>query len=73
MEERPHKLPMWKGVFFLEEVDDHIPYVSANKIPYSSIDWVDRDIIEINSLGGKGFFYLCNNFFVVTDSVLTCV
>ena len=24
-------------------MDDHIPYGSTNKIPYSSIDWVDRD------------------------------
>ena len=36
-----------------EEVADHIPYVSTNKILCSSIDWVDRDIIEMNNLGGK--------------------
>ena len=28
-----------------EEVADHIPYGSENKIPCSSIDWVDRDTL----------------------------
>ena len=32
---------------------DHIPYVSENKIPYSYIDWVDRDIFGVKTLGGK--------------------
>ena len=50
---------------------DYIPYESENKIPYSSIDWVDRDIFGMKTLGGKKF-YFCNNFFVVTDIVLTC-
>ena len=50
---------------------DHIPYGSTNKIPYSSIDWVDRNIFGIKTLGGKEF-YFCNKFFVVTDIVLTC-
>ena len=50
---------------------DHIPYGSTNKIPYSSIYWVDRDVIELKTLGGKEF-YFCNKVFVVTDIVLTC-
>ena len=56
----------------IQRRDGHIPYGSTNKIPYSSIDQVDRDIIEIKTLGSKGFFYLCNNFFVITDIVFTC-
>ena len=49
----------------IEDVADHIPYGSENKIPYSSIYWVDRE-----TLGGKEF-YFCNKIFVVTDIVLT--
>ena len=30
-----------------------------------------RDIFGMKTLGGK-FFYFCNNFFVLTDIVLTC-
>ena len=56
-------------VFFsTRKMDDHTPYGSANKSAYSSIDWVDRDIFGMNTLGGKNF-YLCNNFFVMTDIV----
>ena len=59
-------------VFFsTRKMDDNIPYGLANKSAYSSIDWVDRDIFGMKTLGGK-FFYFCNNFFVVTDIVLTC-
>ena len=50
---------------------DQIPYVSKNKILYSSIDWVDRNTFGIKTLGGKEF-YFCNKFFVLTDIVLTC-
>ena len=50
---------------------DQIPYGSENKSLYSSIDWVDRNIFGMKTLGGKEF-YFCNNFFVVTDIVLTC-
>ena len=31
---------------------------------------MDRDIIEMKALGGKGFFCFCNKFFVITDIVL---
>ena len=55
----------------LEEVVDHIPYGSANKSPYSSIDSVDKDIFGMKTLGSKEF-YFCNQFYVVTDIVLTC-
>ena len=58
-------------VFFsIINMDDHIPYGSENKIPYSSIDWVDRDTFGMKTLGGEAF-YLCNNFFVGTIIVLT--
>ena len=50
--------PLWMLDYDPKEVADHIPYGSTNKSPYSSIDWVDRDIIEIKTLGGKGFIYL---------------
>ena len=50
---------------------DHIPYESANKIPYSSIDWVDKDTLGMNTVGGKEFNF-CNKLFVVTEIVLTC-
>ena len=41
-------------VFFsTRKMADHIPYGSTNKIPYSSIYWVDRDVIELKTLGGK--------------------
>ena len=73
LKEKPdHELTLWVVYYSLEEVDDLTPYGSSNKIPYSSIDWVDRDIIEIKTLGGKGFFYFCNNFVVVTGRVLEC-
>ena len=36
-----------------EEVADHIPYGSEKKIPYSSIDWVDRDTLGIKDVGAK--------------------
>ena len=50
---------------------DHIPYGSANKIPYSSIDWVDRETFEVKKVGDEEFNF-CNKFFVVTDIVLAC-
>ena len=54
-------------VFFsFRNMVDHIQYGSENKIPCSSIDWVDR-----GTLGGKEFYFR-NNCFIVTDIVLTC-
>ena len=53
--ERHYQKPLWLVESDLEEVTRHIPYGSANKIPYSSIDWVDRDIIGIHTVGGKEF------------------
>ena len=55
---KPHEFPLLVVDSSPEEVADHIPYGSTNKSPYSSIDWVGRDIIEIKTLGGKGFIYL---------------
>ena len=59
-------------VFFSTiKIDDHISYGSANKISYSSIDWVDRNTFEVKTVGDEQFnFY--NKFFVVTDIVLAC-
>ena len=37
----------------------HIQYGLANKIPCSSIDWIDRGTLGMKTLGGKEF-YLCN-------------
>ena len=48
---------------------DDIPYGSKNKIPYSSIDWVDRDTFGMKTLGGESF-YFCNKSFVGTIIVL---
>ena len=50
---------------------NHITYGSENKIPCSSIDWVDRDTFKVKKVGDEEFNF-CNNFFVVTDIVLTC-
>ena len=36
---------------------DQIPYGSENKILYSSIDWVDRNIFGMKTLGGKEFYF----------------
>ena len=69
--ETPYDIPLWMVYSDLDEVAYHIPYGSTNKIPYSSIDWVDRDIFGMKTLGGKEF-YFCNKFFVVTDIILTC-
>ena len=69
--ETPYETTLWMVYFSLEEVADQIPYGSENKSPYSSIDWVDRNIFGMKTLGGKEF-YFCNKFFVVTDIVLTC-
>ena len=69
--ETPYDKTLWMVYSAPEEVSYHIPYGSENKIPYSSIDWVDRNIFGMKTLGGKEF-YFCNKFFVVTDIVLTC-
>ena len=50
---------------------DHITYGSENKIPYSSIDWVDRDTFKVKKVGDEEFNF-CNKFFVVTDIALAC-
>ena len=58
-------------LFSTRKRDDSIPHGSENKIPYSSIDWVDRDTFGVKNVGGEEFNF-CNKFFVVTDIVLTC-
>ena len=60
--ETPYDTTIWMVYSTPEEVSDHIPYGSANKSPYSSIDWVDRNIFGMKTLGGKEF-YFCNNCF----------
>ena len=43
-------------VFFSTiKMADHITYGSANKIPCSSIDWVDRGTLGMETVGGKRF------------------
>ena len=69
---KAHEIPLWLVDYSIDYLVDKILYRSTNKIPYSSINWVDRDTIEINTLGGKGFFYFCSNFFVITDIIFTC-
>ena len=50
-------------VFFSTiKMADHINYGSANKIPYSSIDWVDRGTFEVKNAGGEEFNF-CNKVF----------
>ena len=57
-------MPLWIVEYDLEEFSDHIPYGSKNKIPYSSIDWVDRDTLGMKTVGGKMFnFY--NDFLLL--------
>ena len=70
--EGPHDIPMWKGSLNSQDVAYYIPCISEKKFAYLSIEWVDRCIIEINTLGGKIFLYLCNEVFVLLDIGLTC-
>ena len=50
-------------VFFsTRNMADHIPYGSANKIPYSPIDWVATDTFEVKKVGDEEFNF-CNKFF----------
>ena len=59
--ETPYDITLWMIYSDPKEVADYIPYGSQNKIPYSSTDWVDRDIFGMKTLGCKEF-YFCNNF-----------
>ena len=54
---KPHDMTLCMVEYYQEEVDDQIPYGSTNKSFYSSINCVDRDITEMNTFGGKVFFY----------------
>ena len=49
--ETPYEITLWMVYSSPEYVADHIPYGSANKSPYSSIDWVDRDMFGMKTLG----------------------
>ena len=51
--ETHYEIPLWMVFFYPKEVAYHIPYGSENKGPYSSIEWVDRDIFGMKTLGGK--------------------
>ena len=53
MEEGPHDIPMWKGNFTFEDVADYIPCKSKNQSAYPCIEWVDRCLTEMETLGGK--------------------
>ena len=72
LEEGPHDIPMWKGAFTSEDVANHIRYILEKKSANSSIEWVDRCIIEMNTLRGKIFLFLCIEVFVLPDIYLTC-
>ena len=69
--ETHYDIPFWIVEYDPEEMAGQIPYRSTNKIPYSSIDWVDRDTLGVKIVGGEEINF-CNKFFVVTDIVLTC-
>ena len=71
LKDTPYEIPLSVVDPSLKEVDDHIPYGSTNEISYSSIDGVGIGINEMNTLGGKGFFYFYN-IFSITGIVLTC-
>ena len=73
LEEGTHDLPIWKGDFTSEDVADYIPCRSENKSVYLSIEWVDRCLIEIDTLGGNVFLCLCNEVFLLLDIALTWV
>ena len=62
---------LWKGYFTSEDVGDYIPCGSENKTYYSSIEWVDRCLIEMDTLGGNFFLCSCNIVFVLPDIALT--
>ena len=53
MEEGPHEIPMWKVTFTLEDVTDYVPCKSENQSAYPCIEWEDRCLIEMKTLGGK--------------------
>ena len=63
---------LWKGYFTSEDVSDYIPCGSENKT-CSSIEWVDKCLIEMDTLGGNIFLCLCSEFFVIPDISLTWV
>ena len=54
-----------EAFFSIIKTTDHFPYGSANKIPYSSINCVDRYTLGMETVGGKEFNF-CNEFFVLT-------
>ena len=54
-----------EGLFSIRKMADHFPYGSTNIVPYSSINWVDRDTLGMNTVEGKEFIF-CNEFFVLT-------
>ena len=58
-------------LFSTIKMANHINYGPENKIPYSSIDWVDRETFKVKKVGDEKFNF-CNKFFVVTDIALAC-
>ena len=59
-------------VFFSTiKMSNHITYGSENKIPYSSIDWVDRDTFKVKKVRDEEFNF-CIKVFFVTDISLAC-
>ena len=56
------EIPLWGQEMILKEVVSFAPLGLANKSVYSSINWVDRGIIQIKTLGGKFHFVVAMNF-----------
>ena len=63
---KPRNISLWLVDYSIEDVSNHITYGYENKSPCSYIDWVDRDTLGMNTMGGKEFNFL-NEFFVLTS------
>ena len=67
MDQAPIEIKDKDEVFFsIRNMSDHFPYGTINKVPYSSINWVDRDNLGMKTMGGKEFNFL-NEFFFLTS------
>ena len=54
MDQEPIEIEEKDELFFsIINMADNFPYGSANKFPYSSINWVDRDTLGMKTVGDK--------------------
>ena len=58
---------------------EHIPYGSARKFVYPSMNWMGRDITEMETKGcarlahiGKGFLYICRRLIDAYKTIILC-